>query len=104
LIGWLCVARIVGNLIDNAEKYSRRTTDRTIRLAAIDRSDVVEVTVSDRGPGIPDSSKLFLAFSRGVSGGDVPAGLCNSSIARALRIRVLTQPIWRRRIAIPPIE
>jgi signal transduction histidine kinase len=83
------LARIVSNLLDNAEKYARRAADRTIRLAAVDRGDIVEVTVADRGPGIPDSSKLFQAFSRGVGGDDVPAGLglglaLSQSLARAM--------------------
>ena len=84
------VTRIVGNLLDNAEKYARRATDRTIRLAAVERGDVIEITVADRGPGIPDSAKLFDFFSRGVSGGDTPAGLglglaLSRSLARAMR-------------------
>lgn len=83
------LAQIVSNLLDNAEKYARRAADRTIRLAAVDRGDVIEVSVADRGPGIPDSSKLFHAFSRGMSGGDVPAGLglglaLSRSLARAM--------------------
>ncbi len=81
--------QILSNLVDNAEKYGRHAADRTIRLAAVERTDVVEVTVADRGPGIPDSTKLFHAFSRGVSGGDVPAGLglglaLSRSLARAM--------------------
>lgn len=69
------LARVVGNLLDNAEKYARDAADRTIRLEAVDRNDVVEVRVADRGQGIADSSKLFRAFSRGKSGGDAAAGL-----------------------------
>ena len=68
------LARIVGNLLDNAEKYARGAADRTIRLAAHDRGDVVEIVVQDNGPGIADHSKLFRAFSRGVPA-DGPAGL-----------------------------
>jgi signal transduction histidine kinase len=68
------LARIVGNLLDNAEKYARGADDRTIRLAARVRGDVVEVVVQDHGPGIADHAKLFRAFSRGVSI-DGPAGL-----------------------------
>ena len=67
--------RIVGNLLDNAEKYARNAADRTIRLAAVGRDDVVEVSVADRGHGVADSSKLFRPFSRGRSGGDATAGL-----------------------------
>ena len=82
------LVQIVSNLLDNAEKYARRAADRTIRLAAVDRGDVIEVTVADRGPGISDSSKLFEPFSRGVAG-DAPAGLglglaLSRSLARAM--------------------
>ncbi|HEX9276780.1 MAG TPA: HAMP domain-containing sensor histidine kinase, partial [Casimicrobiaceae bacterium] len=69
------LARIVGNLLDNAEKYARGAGDRTIRLAALDRGDVVEVSVEDHGPGIADNTKLFRAFSRGLSSSDGPPGL-----------------------------
>ena len=69
------LTRIVSNLLDNAEKYARRAADRTIRLAAVERGDVIEVSVADRGPGIRDRSKLFHAFSRGMNGSDAPAGL-----------------------------
>jgi signal transduction histidine kinase len=83
------VARIVGNLLDNAEKYSRNSPDRTIRLAALDREGVVEVRVEDRGPGVTNKTKLFRAFSRGESGSDGPAGLglglaLSKSLARAM--------------------
>jgi len=83
------LARIVGNLLDNAEKYARNAETRTIRLAALHRGDVVEVTVEDRGPGIKDKTKLFRAFSRGVNSSDGPAGLglglaLSMSLARAM--------------------
>ncbi len=69
------LARIVGNLIDNAEKYTRGAGDRTIRMSARQRGDAVEVVIEDRGPGIADASKLFTPFSRGAGGHDGPAGL-----------------------------
>ena len=83
------LARIVGNLLDNAEKYAREADDRTIRLTARDRGDLVEVSVEDRGPGIADQTKLFHAFSRGVTGTANPAGLglglaLSMSLARAM--------------------
>lgn len=68
------LARIIGNLLDNAEKYARGADDRTITLAARERGDVVEIVVQDHGPGVAESTKLFRAFSRGVSS-DGPAGL-----------------------------
>jgi signal transduction histidine kinase len=83
------LARIVANLIDNAEKYARSAGDRTIRLTAHERGNGVDVTIEDRGPGIADESKLFKPFSRGASGTDSPAGLglglvLSMSLARAM--------------------
>ena len=83
------LARIVANLIDNAEKYARGSDDRTIRLSALDRGDVVEVRVEDHGPGITDNTKLFRPFSRGATSSDGPAGLglglaLSMSLARAM--------------------
>jgi len=68
------LARIVGNLVDNAEKYSRDAEDRTIELAAKSTGGAVEISVRDHGTGVADSAKLFQAFSRGVTA-DGPAGL-----------------------------
>jgi signal transduction histidine kinase len=70
------------------EKYARGADDRTIRLAALHCGDTVEVSVEDRGPGIRDKTKLFRAFSRGVSSSDGPPGLglglaLSMSLARA---------------------
>ena len=83
------LVQIVGNLLDNAEKYARDAENRTIRLAAFPRDDVVEVTVEDHGPGIIDRTKLFRAFSRGVNSSNGPAGLglglaLSMSLARAM--------------------
>ncbi len=68
--------RIVGNLLDNAEKSGRAAADRTIELAAHETASGIEVTVTDHGPGVAQHAraKLFQAFSRGVDG-DAPAGL-----------------------------
>ena len=91
------LARIVGNLLDNAEKYTQDAEDRTIRLAAVDRGTIVEVIVEDRGPGITDKAKLFRAFSRGVPGHGSPAGLglglaLSQSLARAMGGELLYRP------------
>ncbi len=84
------LARIVGNLLDNAEKYSRDAGDRTITLAARAVTGGVEIVVSDHGPGVSASArpKLFSPFTRGVTA-DGPAGLglglaLSQSLARAM--------------------
>ncbi|HEX7702504.1 MAG TPA: HAMP domain-containing sensor histidine kinase, partial [Kofleriaceae bacterium] len=68
------LARIVGNLLDNAEKYTRDAEDRTIHLSAARANDRVEICVRDHGAGIANPTKLFQAFARGVAT-DGPAGL-----------------------------
>jgi signal transduction histidine kinase len=68
------LARIVGNLLDNAEKYTRDAEDRTIHLSAARTDDRVEICVRDHGAGIANPTKLFQAFARGVAT-DGPAGL-----------------------------
>lgn len=84
------LARIIGNLLDNAEKYGRGASDRTIGLTARRAGDRVEVAISDHGPGVAQSarSQLFRPFSRGVAS-DGPAGLglglaLSQSLARAM--------------------
>jgi signal transduction histidine kinase len=82
------LARVIGNLLDNAEKYARGAADRTITLAAREAGDAVEVTVADRGPGVAAKTSLFRPFARGVTG-DGPAGLglglaLSRSLARAM--------------------
>lgn len=85
------LARIVGNLLDNAEKYGRAAEDRTIELAARSAGDdAVEVVVTDHGPGVTEQVRpaLFQAFKRGVTA-DGPAGLglglaLSQSLARAM--------------------
>jgi signal transduction histidine kinase len=68
------LARIIGNLIDNAEKYARGAGDRTIELAAKRVDAHVEISVRDHGGGVANPTRLFTAFHRGVTA-DGPAGL-----------------------------
>ena len=70
------LARILNNLLDNAEKYTREHEDRTIRIAVRGRPGAVDITVSDRGPGLPASlrRRRFEPFARGI-GDDGPPGL-----------------------------
>jgi signal transduction histidine kinase len=82
------LARIIGNLVDNAEKYSRDAGDRTIALSARATSGRIEIGVRDHGTGVADPARLFHAFARGVTA-DGPAGLglglaLSRSLARAM--------------------
>ncbi len=81
------VQQILGNLIDNACKYSRGAEDRHIRLRARPagpRRLVLEV--EDRGPGVPQRERraIFRAFCRGRSA-DVTAGGVGLGLALAQR-------------------
>jgi signal transduction histidine kinase len=75
------VQRILQNLVDNAEKYSRASEGRVIEIAV--RGTAIEV--ADRGPGVPRAfrRRLFRPFARGVEQ-DGPAGLgLGLALARA---------------------
>jgi signal transduction histidine kinase len=84
------VVRIVANLLDNAEKYSRGADDRTVRVAISRTGDAVEIAIADAGPGVPERQRrrLFRPFWRGADS-DGPAGLglglaLSRSLARAM--------------------
>ena len=84
------LSRILGNLLDNAEKYGRGAADRAVTVTAAAEGDHVTIAVRDAGPGVaPDAiPRLFEPFSRGVTG-DGPAGLglglaLSRSLARAM--------------------
>lgn len=61
--------QVLVNILDNAAKYAPEGTDITV--AARQRGVVVEVSVTDCGPGIPltDQARVFDMFYR-VAGGD----------------------------------
>ena len=84
----LRVAQIMGNLVNNASKYSPSGSLISLNLAVSDEPGFMQVSVADRGVGIPDDerAKIFDPFFRAST-----ASLMNAngsglglSIARAL--------------------
>jgi signal transduction histidine kinase len=61
------LARVVANLLDNAQKYADGAT--AVSLRRVD--DGVHITVEDEGPGIPDEDRdiIFERFARGGGAG-----------------------------------
>ena len=78
--------QVVGNLIDNACKYSRSAGDRRLWLRARQVRKRVSFEVEDRGPGVPSSERriIFHAFRRGRDA-DVTAGGVGLGLALAKR-------------------
>jgi signal transduction histidine kinase len=60
-------ARVLANLLDNAEKYAGGATGVTISRVA----NTVQIAVEDNGPGVPpeDRDRIFDRFSRGTESG-----------------------------------
>jgi signal transduction histidine kinase len=80
------VQQILGNLIDNACKYSRTAEDQRLWLRATMAGKRLVFEVEDRGPGVPrrERDSIFRAFCRGRSA-DVTAGGVGLGLALALR-------------------
>jgi signal transduction histidine kinase len=82
------LAQAVGNLVDNAVKYSR--AGGIVRVAAASRGDdEIDITVGDQGPGIADDEKphATLRFYRGrASRGSEGSGLGLSLVAAVARL------------------
>jgi two-component system sensor histidine kinase KdpD len=68
------IDQVLTNLLENAAKYTPAGTE--IRVAARQRGDLVEIEVSDRGPGIAAQAlpRLFEPFYRGDGTGHRPRG------------------------------
>lgn len=78
--------QVLGNLIDNACKYSRGAEDRRLWARAKTEGNQVVFEVEDRGPGVPAPERrlIFRAFRRGNSA-DVTAGGVGLGLALAQR-------------------
>lgn len=80
------VEQILGNLIDNARKYSQDAEDRRIILRTIRENSTLAIEVEDRGPGVAKCEKasIFRPFRRGLDA-DVKAGGVGLGLALATR-------------------
>jgi signal transduction histidine kinase len=58
--------QVLFNLVDNAAKYARSAKDRRVHLQAEASSGSVILTISDHGPGVPESlrSTIFKPFAK----------------------------------------
>jgi len=91
------LARILNNLLDNAEKYTREHEDRRIAIAVRPRADAVEIIVSDHGPGLPAAlrRRRFQPFARGI-GDDGPPGLgLGLALSQSLAAAMGGELSWR---------
>jgi signal transduction histidine kinase len=80
------VHQVLGNLIDNACKYSRGADDPRLWVRARAEGRRLVFEVEDRGPGVPAGERraIFRAFRRGRSS-DVTAGGVGLGLALARR-------------------
>jgi two-component system sensor histidine kinase KdpD len=78
------VERVLVNLLENAAKYAPAGTP--IRVAAVKADGVIDVTVEDRGPGLPPGreSAIFDKFTRGEPESIVPGVGLGLAICRAI--------------------
>jgi signal transduction histidine kinase len=70
------LSRILQNLMDNAEKYSREHEDRRLGVSVQEEQGLARVTISDGGPGVvrQKHQQIFKPFKRNADE-DGPAGL-----------------------------
>ena len=75
------LAQLIGNLLDNALKYSASVIDLTVSADA----HALVVSVKDRGPGIPEAEQeaIFEPYARGDQTGQRGAGL-GLAVCRAI--------------------
>ncbi|MBV8636223.1 MAG: HAMP domain-containing histidine kinase, partial [Burkholderiaceae bacterium] len=84
----LLIAQAVGNLIDNALKYAAKRVNVSVARTGQPDSQIA-ITVSDDGPGIPDSEKMKVTerFYRGdASRGTPGVGLGLSLVAAVAKL------------------
>ena len=75
------IAQVIGNLLDNALKYSSDTIDLVVTASA----DQMQVSVKDRGDGVPEAQQqtLFEPYAHSDQSGQRGAGL-GLAVCRAI--------------------
>ncbi|HET8617705.1 MAG TPA: ATP-binding protein [Acidimicrobiales bacterium] len=97
------VDQVVTNLLENAARHA--PAGSTVQLEARDHGDMVEVSVSDEGPGVPpaDRSRIFEPFHTSTGGSPssgVGLAICKAIVeAHGGRIRVDDAPAGGARFA-----
>jgi len=78
------IERVLVNLLENAAKYAPAQTP--IRIAAVATPAAIDVSVEDRGPGLPPGreSAIFDKFTRGESESIVPGVGLGLAICRTI--------------------
>jgi signal transduction histidine kinase len=80
------LCQILDNLLDNAEKHTRSTPDRKVRVSADAQANEVRITVADNGPGIPRQQRrgIFKPFDRPDRSDGTPGLGLGLALARSL--------------------
>jgi K+-sensing histidine kinase KdpD len=92
------VEQVLGNLLENAAKYTPAGTAITLRAQR--RETEVLLSVEDNGPGLPagDAELLFAKFHRGASESAVGGVGLGLAICRAI-VRLHHGRIWAERLS-----
>jgi len=79
------LCQILDNLLDNAEKHTRRAAERRVEVRVTAADDALSVSVSDNGPGIPRHQRrsLFQPFDRPTGADGVPGLGLGLAVARS---------------------
>lgn len=89
--------QILGNLLNNASKYSPKGTQITLRATLADDPNLLHLTISDQGMGIPahEQPQLFQRFFRAINArlSNVSGSGLGLSIVRSL-VELHSGKIW----------
>ena len=80
----LLLEELLGNLIDNAMRYTPRAGEATVRVSETDKSPVL--SVEDNGPGIPEDERILVLerFHRGRNAQQSPGSGLGLAIVREI--------------------